>query len=167
MPTQTSPTLQAVLDQIDDLARYYQDYSAESTRLENQATGLQRIGAFFSGSKRFSNDSMHTKFYEEVQDRVARLDRDIAALTDPAQAAEAAQRAVAVILNPIPEEERDVGGWMRFAAEPLCQPLLTYLERDTLQAIYDRYNRIYPKRLQFPTQVKLRKAMEQLLKAKR
>ncbi|MGM9538107.1 MAG: hypothetical protein ACI3VN_07240 [Candidatus Onthomonas sp.] len=164
MPTETSAALRAVLDQIDELAGYYQDYSEESTRLENQVTGLQRIGAFFSGSKRFSNDSMHTKFYEGVQARVPVLEASIAALPDRAEAAQAAERAVAIILDPIPEEDRDVGGWMRFAAEPLCQPLLVYLERDTLQAIYDRYNLVYPKRLQFPAQVKLRKAMEKLLK---
>ena len=164
MPTETSAALRAVLDQIDALARYYQDYSAESARLEHQATGLQRIGAIFSGSKRFSDDSMHTKFYEGVQARVTALEASIAALPDRAEAAQAAEQAVAVILDPIPEEERDVGGWMRFAAEPLCQPLLAHLTRDTLQAVYDRYNLVYPKRLQFPTQVKLRKAMEKLLK---
>lgn len=162
--TETSPS-QSVQAQIDALARYYQDYSAESTRQEHKATGLQKIGAWFSGSKRFSDDTMHTKFYEGVQAQVAQLEATLAALPDRSEAAQAAERAVSIVLDPIPEAERDVGGWMRFAAEPLCEPLLPYLSRAALQALYDRYNRFYPKRLQFPAQVKLRKAMERLLKA--
>lgn len=160
--TETSPS-QAVQEQIDALARYYQDYSAESTRQEHKTTGLQRIGEWFSGSKRFSDDTMHTKFYEGVQTQVSQLESALAALPDRSEAAQAAERAVSILLDPIPESERDVGGWMRFAAEPLCEPLLPYLNRETLQAVYDRYNWFYPKRLQFPAQVKLRKAMERLL----
>lgn len=153
---------QDISDQIDALEQYYQNYAAESARPEHQSRGLKRLGELFGGSSRFANDTMHTQFYEGVQARVAQLAAQIAAL-EPSEAAEAAGRAVAIVLNPIPQQDRDVAGWMRFAAEPLCQPLLPYLERERLQAIYDSYNRIYPKRLQFPAQVQLRKAMEQLL----
>lgn len=155
-----------VQTQLDDLARFYRDYSAESTRLEHQHTGIQRIGEWFSGANKFANDTMHSKFYDEVQARVTALEKAIAALPDPAEADQAAQRAIAILFDPVEESQRDVGDWMRFAAEPLLQPLLPYLDREALQALYDRYNWYYPKRLQFPTQKKLRKAMEALLKAK-
>lgn len=164
MPHQTSSALQAVLDQIDGLAHFYQDYSAESARLEHQHTGIRRLGELFSGANKFSNDSMHAKFYEDVQARVTELDQSISALTDPQEACSAAWAAIDVIFQPVPEAERDAGAWMRFAAEPLCQPFLAYLDRPHLSGLYERYNKIYPKRLQFPNQVKLRKAMEQLLK---
>lgn len=159
--TSSYPALSQLLD---ELAQYYQNYSAESTRQEAQASGLKQLGSWFVHSQRFSNDSMHTRFYEGVQKQVAQLESTLAAVDDPAQAAQAAQRAVEIMVDPIPETQRDVGGWMRFAAEPLCQPLLAYLTREALQQLYDRYNRSYPKRLQFPAQVKLRKAMEKLLK---
>lgn len=149
---------------LDELAQYYQNYSAESTRQEAQASGLRQLGSWFIHSQRFSNDSMHTRFYEGVQKRVAQLVSTLDALDDPAPAAQAAARAIEIMVDPIPESQRDVGGWMRFAAEPLCQPLLTYLTREELQQLYDRYNRSYPKRLQFPAQVKLRKEMEKRLK---
>lgn len=153
----------AVEEQIAALDAFYRDYAAESAREERKTTGLARIGEWFAGSKRFANDTMHTNFYEGVQARVAQLTETLDALSDAGAAARAAQAAIAIILNPIPEGERDVGGWMRFAAEPLCLPLLTYLPREVLEEQYRAYNRVYPKRLQFPAQVKLRKEMERLL----
>lgn len=154
----------SVEEQIEALGTFYRDYAEKSAREESKTTGLARIGEWFAGSRRFANDTMHTKFYEGVQERVARLTEALAELSDTQAAARGAQAAVAIILNPIPEEERDVGGWMRFAAEPLCLPLLVYLPREVLEEQYRAYNRIYPKRLQFPTQVKLRKEMERLLR---
>lgn len=161
--TETLPA-QVVLEQIEALCAYYQEYCKECARIERETSGIKRLGQWFSPASRFSNDSMHTKFYEGVQARVDELDRALAALSDSGQRAEAAQQAISVILHPIPESERDVAGWMRFAAEPLCLPLLTYLPPDTLRELYEQYNRVYPKRLQFPAQVKLRKEMERLLK---
>lgn len=157
----------AVQAQIDALAQFYQDYSAESTRLEREHSGLRQIGEWFVGSTRFSNDSMHTKFYEAAQARISALAQAVSALTDPEEARRAALAAIDIIFDPVEESERDVGAWMRFAAEPLCQPFLAYLDLESLSTLYERYNKIYPKRLQFPNQVKLRKAMEQLLKAKK
>lgn len=162
-----SQAFQAVQAQIDALARFYQDYSAESSRLEHAHTGLRQIGDWFTGASRFSNDSMHTKFYEDAQARITQLDRAVSALESQEEARRAALAAIDIIFDPVEESERDVGDWMRFAAEPLCQPFLTYLDRDSLRGLYERYNQIYPKRLQFPNQVKLRKAMEALLKSKR
>lgn len=157
---------QALQAQLDALACYYQSYTTESTQQEAETKGLRQLGSWFVHSQRFSNDSMHQKFYNGVKAQVEQLDAALAAL--PAQeAAQGADQAISILLQFIPESQRDVGGWMRFAAEPLCQPLLAYLTRDALQALYDRYNQFYPKRLQFPAQVKLRREMERLLRQAR
>lgn len=155
---------QAVPEQLEALSAYYRDYTVESTQQEAEAKGLKQLGSWFVHSQRFSNDSMHQKFYQGVQVRVQALDKALAALSSPQEAGAAAEQALSILLQFIPESQRDVGGWMRFAAEPLCQPLLAYLPSDALQALYDRYNQFYPKRLQFPAQVKLRREMERLLK---
>lgn len=159
-----SPAYLAVQEQIRALAQFYRTYSAESARQERERrSGLGWLGEFFSSDRRFSNDEMHTRFYEEVRARIQALAEAIGALPET-EARQAAMQAVDILFDPVKPDERDTAGWMRFAAEPLCGPLLRYLDRPTLEALYRRYNEVYPKRLQFPAQVRLRREMERLLR---
>lgn len=152
--------------QIDALAAFYQSYLNECQKYIQAHSGLEHVGEWIFGNHKFAEDRMHTDFHAGVKKKVAELN-DALSQTDPGTAQQYALKALYIIVDPIEESERDESGWMRFATEPVSQPLLSYLDADSLNAFLDRYNDAYPKRLQFPNQKKYRKAMETLLKQKK
>lgn len=152
--------------QIDDLSAHYQAYIDRCAEYVRQHSSLEHVGDWIMGNNRFSKDTMHDTFLNGLKEKVAQLDQALSA-EEPAIAQEYAQKALAIIVDPIEEKKRDTCGWMRFAAEVESQPLLVYLDYEALADFYTRYITFYPKRYQFPNQVKYRKAMEKLLKEKR
>lgn len=154
---------QALKGQIEALAQLYQDYDADCAQYIKEHSGLEHVGEWIFGNNKFAEDRIHTDFHEGVKKKVAELNDALSQL-DAGTAQQYALEALSIIVDPIEEQERHEGGWMRFATETVSQPLLIYLDYEHLKAFSDRYNDFYPKRLQFPNQVKYRKAMEALLK---
>lgn len=152
----------------DNLAAFYQKYEAASLKLEMEESNPSKISGWFLGNRAVANNKIHQQFYDSVQKRCGLLCDSLTAVApaDPEFARQIAAQAVAVILNPIPDELRDVGGWMRFAAEPLSAPLFKWLSREDLAAIREKYLDIYPKRKMFKTQKALLKEIDAQLKAK-
>ena len=152
--------------QIDALAAFYQSYLNECQKYIQEHSGLEHLGEWIFGSHKFADDRMHTDFHEGVKKLVSELDAALGR-ADRETARDYALKALYIIVDPIEESARDESGWMRFATEPASEPLLTYLDADSLEAFLERYNDAYPKRLQFPNQKKYRKTMETLLKQKK
>lgn len=157
---------QALKGQIQALAQFYQDYNTECEQYIKEHSGLEHVGEWIFGNNKFAEDRMHTDFHEGVKKRVAELNEALSQ-ADPGTAQQYALEALAIIVDPIEEDQRHEGGWMRFATETISEPLLVYLDCEHLKVFLDRYNHFYPKRLQFPNQVKYRKAMEALLKKRK
>lgn len=151
---------------LENLEAFYQTYQQSSRKLEAEESGASVFGGWFGGGRGIVNDKMHMEFYNAVQKRCELLTTSLTAgeEADPGAVHEIASRAVALILCPVPDRFRDVGGWMRFAAEPLCAPLLRWLSREELTAIRSLYVDTYPKRRMFQPQKELLAEMDRLLK---
>lgn len=153
---------------LENLAAFYETYQKASEKLEAEETGVSIFGGWFGGGRGIVNDRMHMEFYNAVEKRRDLLVTSLNSVQQeaPAEAHRLAKAAVDIILRPIPDRFRDVGGWMRFAAEPLCEPLLKWLSREELTAIRKLYVDTYPKRKMFRTQKDLLKTMDALLAEK-
>lgn len=148
-----------------NLAAFYETYQKSSSKLEAEESGASIFGGWFGGGRGIVNDRMHMEFYNAVEKRRDLLVTCLESveLEHPDDAHRLAKQAVDLILRPIPDRFRDVGGWMRFAAEPLCAPLLKWLSREELTAIRSLYLDTYPKRKMFQPQKELLKTMDELL----
>lgn len=154
---------------VDNLSAFYETYQKASNRLEAEESGASVFGGWFGGGRGIVNDKLHMEFYQAVEKRRDLLVTSLAnAVKDhPEQVHALAKRAADIILRPIPDRFRDVGGWMRFAAEPLSAPLLRWLSREELNAIRSLYLDTYPKRKMFQPQKELLAVMDDLLNEKR
>lgn len=144
---------------VDNLTTFYDKYRAASEALQQQANAGSQLGYWFTGRNPVADNDLHKKFYEAVEKRCTLLDGYLSQLS-PEEAHPLAAQAVAVVLDPVPDCLRDAGGWMRFAAEPLCAPLFRYLSRGELEAIRRHYLEIYPKRKLFKQQKALLKQLD-------
>lgn len=138
------------------------DQAARKLAVDNIRSGAW-INRWFTGSNKVDQSEIHKQFYDAVEKRCALLDGCLGQLP-PEEARPIAAEAVSIVLDPVPDSMRDAGGWVRLAAEPLCEPLLKYLSREELEAIRAKYLDVYPKRMMFASQKKLLKAMDGMLK---
>lgn len=152
---------------VENLSVFYGKYDQASSRLaaENIQSGGW-IGRWFTGFNKVDTSEIHKQFYDAVEKRCTLLDDYLGQLT-PEDARPLASQAVSIVLNPVPDQMRDAGGWVRLAAEPLCAPLLKYLGQSELAAIRAKYVDIYPKRMMFDPQKALLREMDRLLAAPR
>lgn len=153
---------------VENLAAFYETYRKASEKLEAEESGASVFGGWFGGGRGIVNDRMHMEFYQAVEKRCDLLVTSLQSVEqqEPETAHRLAKAAVDIILRPIPDKFRDVGGWMRFAAEPLCAPLLRWLTREELTAIRALYVDTYPKRKMFQPQKELLRTMDELLGGK-
>lgn len=150
---------------VENLTALYDTYQKAADKLVAEESGASVFGGWFGGGRGIINDKTHMEFYNAVEKRCDLL---VTALTnaereEPETVHRLAKQAVDLILHPIPDKFRDVGGWMRFAAEPLCGELLHWLTREELTAIRRLYVETYPKRKMFKPQKELLKRMDELL----
>lgn len=151
---------------VDNMTVFYDKYEKSSSDLarENIKSGSW-ISRWFTGTDKLHNSEIHKQFYDAVETRCTLLDGYLAQLT-PEEAQPLAARAVAIVLDPVPDSMRNAGGWMRLAAEPLCAPLLKYLSKGEIVALRAKYVDVYPKRRMFDTQKALLREMERLIREK-
>lgn len=148
---------------VENMRVFYEKYRKSSADLmqEDMKTGSW-ISRWFTGSSKYDDSALHQQFYEAVDKRCKLLDGYLSELSTE-EAQPLASQAVAIVLDPVPDSMRSAGGWMRFAAEPLCAPLLKYLPREELREIRANYVDVYPKRKMFDTQKALLRQMDELL----
>lgn len=151
---------------VENLTAFYEVYEHSSRKLEAEESGASVFGGWFGGGRGIVNDKMHMEFYQAVEKRRDLLVTSLTAgeASHSEQVHALAKQAVDLILRPVPDQFRDVGGWMRFAAEPLCAPLLKWLSREELTVIRKLYVETYPKRKMFKPQKELLAEMDRLLK---
>lgn len=152
--------------QVDAISRFYANHIQKSAELEQENTSgtfAQRISGWFMGNKRTQDAPIHQNFLPIVEKLVGKLNDLLAQVEEPAVAAKYAMQAVDIIVDPVPDDLRDTGGWVRFAAEVLCQPLLVYLTHDQLLTLQQRYLRYYNVNRFFPNQKAFYKALTSLL----
>ena len=113
-------------------------------------------------------EPVHQAFMEGAETLARELAEAVAALPeeDKAAGAEAADRALSLMLGEKPEDLPNERRLYLVAAEGLAAPLLPLLDREKLAQQRDRMLALTPKRFMFPRQRELLAEMERLLGTK-
>ena len=110
-------------------------------------------------------EPVHQQYLEGAEALTKELAEAVAALPDEDRAAgaEAADRALSLMLGAKPEDLPNERRLYLIAAEALAAPLLSLTDRDRLARQRDQMLALTPKRFMFPKQLELLAEMERLL----
>ena len=150
----------------DRLEEHYRTYAFETLGEPPRAKGFARLFRRWFSYNAQDIEPVHRDFLEETESLAGRLADAVAALA-PEEAEEGrrqADRAVGLMLGEKPGEIPGDRQLYLTAAEALCTPLLSCLDRTQLSRQRDGMVARTPRRLMFPRQRELLEEMERLLK---
>lgn len=141
---------------IAELRELYEEYIGQVGRLESER---KPVDGLFGMGKRVSDDPCHDAFTERLKEYLEELEAEAPPSSELAE-------ILGYIYRMPAEENAPVSTyWVMKAVHGLTADLISRLEPQDAAALYGRYTADHPKRMRFPVQKKVIKALEHAMNA--
>ena len=158
-------SLADVTARLEALEEHYRAYVLAYREQPPKPKGFGKLFRRWFTYNAQETEPVHREFLEGAEALTKELAEAVAALPeeDKAPGAEAADRALSLMLGEKPSDLPNERRLYLIAAEALAAPLLPLTDREQLTRQRERMLALTPKRLMFPKQLELLEEMERLL----
>ena len=158
-------SLADVTARLEALEEHYRTYTRGNRDQPPKPKGFGKLFRRWFTYNAQEIEPVHQQYLEGAEALTKELAEAVAALPDEDRAAgaEAADRALSLMLGEKPEDLPNERRLYLIAAEALAAPLLPLLDREKLARQRERMLALTPKRFMFPKQLELLAEMERLL----